>query len=431
MDAERTEDRHEKTRGAQLTTESEGLFRPSRRNALIAVAVLLLVGLAAWYFTQGASKSGRSGRRPATTVGIAKAVAADMPVSLTAIGTVQPIVTATVRTQLAGTLFSIHFTEGQIVRKGQLLAEIDPRPYRLALAQAQANMMRDIAQLNLAKVDLNRYRTLLAQDSIARQQVDTQAATAKQLEGTVAADRAAVGSAKLNLAYTAITAPVSGRVGLRQADIGNYLTPGDTNGVAVITETDPIDVSFSLPQNQLPSVQQKLTDGGSMPVVARDQNGTAVIAQGRFLTFDNQIDATSGTVKAKARFGNSAGTLFPNQFVNVSLLIDTVRKAVTVPVGAVRHGAQGDFVFLLQPDKTVKLQLVKTGPGDTARIAILSGVAAGQTVITEGADSLDDGSSVTLAGDKRGGTGGAGGGGKGSHKGGKRHKSGGGDGGGQ
>jgi len=411
-----------------LTTESKGLLRPSRRNALIAVAVLLLIGLAAWYFTHGASKSGRSGRRPATTVGIAKAVPADMPVNLTAIGTVQPIVTATVRTQLAGTLFSIHFTEGQIVRKGQLLAEIDPRPYRLALAQAQANMMRDQAQLNLAKVDLNRYRTLLSQDSIARQQVDTQAATAKQLEGTVAADKAAVGSAKLNLAYTAITAPVSGRVGLRQADIGNYVTPGDANGLVVITETDPIDVSFSVPQNQLPSVQQKLQSGGPMPVVARDQNGTAVLAQGRFLTFDNQIDATSGTVKAKARFGNAGGALFPNQFVNVSLLVDTVRNAVTVPVGAVRHGAQGDFVFLLQPDRTVKLQLVKTGPGDTARIAILSGVAIGQTVITEGADSLDDGSSVTLAGDKRGG---GAGGGKGGHKGGRKHRPGGGDGGGQ
>jgi multidrug efflux system membrane fusion protein len=334
---------------------------------------------------------------------------------------------------LSGTLFSIHFTEGQIVRKGQLLAQIDPRPYRLALAQAQANLMRDIAQLNLAKVDLNRYRTLLAQDSIARQQVDTQAATAKQLEGTVAADRAAVGTARLNLGYTAITAPVAGRVGLRQADIGNYLTPGDANGVAVITENDPIDVAFALPQNQLPAVQQKLSaGGGSMPVTAKDQNGSTVLAQGRFLTFDNQIDATSGTVKAKARFANAAGTLFPNQFVNVTLLVDTLRQAVTVPVSAVRHGAQGDFVFLLQPDKTVKLQVVKTGPGDTTKVVIVSGVAAGATVITEGADSLDDGSKVTLPGDKPQ-RAGAGGDGKGDHKGGgrRRHKSGGGDGGGQ
>lgn len=406
-----------------MTTASDRFLRPSRRNALIALAALLLVGLAAWYFTHGKSGSSRSGRRPATTVGTAKASLADMPVTLSAIGTVQPVVTATVRTQLAGTLFSLHFTEGHVVRKGQLLAQIDPRPYRLALSQPQANLTRDMAQLNLAKVDLNRYRTLLAQDSIARQQVDTQVATAKQLEGTVAADQAALGTARLNLAYTAVTAPVSGRIGLRQADIGNYVTPGDANGLAVITQTDPIDVSFAVPQNELPAVQRQIGGGASLPVVAHDQNGTTVLAHGRFLTFDNQIDATSGTIKAKARFGNGGGILFPNQFVNVSLLVDTVHNAVTVPVSAVRHGAQGDFVFVLQPDKTVKLQVVKTGPGDTAKIAILSGLRAGATVITEGADSLDDGSSVTLPGDKPRGAGGQ----KGK---GRRHRAGG-DGGGQ
>jgi multidrug efflux system membrane fusion protein len=416
-----------------LTTESDRLLPPSRRNALVALVVLVLIGLGAWYFTHGSSASKRGGRRPATTVGTAKAALADMPVTLSEIGTVQPVVTATVRPQLSGNVFSIHFTEGQNVRKGQLLVQIDPRPYRLALSQAQANLTRDMAQLNLARVDLNRYRTLLAQDSIARQQVETQAATAKQLEGTVAADQAAVGTAKLNLAYTAVTAPVSGRIGLRQADIGNYVTPGDANGLAVITQTDPIDVSFAVPQNQLPAVQRQIAGGAVLPVVAHDQNGTNVLAQGRFLTFDNQIDATSGTVKAKARFGNAGGVLFPNQFVNITLLVDTLRNAVTVPVSAVRHGAQGDFVFVLQPDKTVKLQVVKTGPGDTAKIVILSGVAAGATVITEGADSLDDGSTVTLPGDKprgAGGRGGAGGGG-GGHKGKHRRASGGGDGGGQ
>lgn len=410
--------------------ESDRLLRPSRRNALIALVVLVLIGLGAWYFTHGTSASKRGGRRPATTVGTAKAALADMPVTLSEIGTVQPVVTATVRPQLSGNVFSIHFTEGQNVRKGQLLVQIDPRPYRLALSQAQANLTRDMAQLNLARVDLNRYRTLLAQDSIARQQVETQAATAKQFEGTVAADQAAVGTAKLNLAYTAVTAPVSGKIGLRQADIGNLVTPGDANGLAVITQTDPIDVSFAVPQNQLPAVQRQIAGGAVLPVVAHDQNGTTVLAQGRFLTFDNQIDATSGTVKAKARFGNAGGVLFPNQFVNITLLVDTIHNAVTVPVSAVRHGAQGDFVFVLQPDKTVKLQVVKTGPGDTAKIVILSGVAAGATVITEGADSLDDGSTVTLPGDKPRGAGGGAGGGSG-HKGKHRRGSGGGDGGGQ
>jgi multidrug efflux system membrane fusion protein len=304
-----------------------------------------------------------------------------------------------VRPQVSGTLFSINFTEGQMVTKGDPLAQIDPRPFRLALAQAEANLARDEAQLNLAKVDLDRYRKLLKQDSIARQQVDTQAATVKQFEGTVEADRAAVGTARLNLEYTDITAPVSGRVGLRQADLGNYLTPADATGIVVITQTDPIDVAFSLPQDDLPIVQQRLATGAEIVVTAHDQAGATTLAEGRFLTFDNQIDAASGTVKAKARFPNADGTLFPNQFVNVTLTADMLHQAVTVPVSSVRHGAQGDFVFLLQPDRTVKLQPVKTGPSNGQVIAILSGVTADDSVITEGADNLDDGSRVTMPGE--------------------------------
>ncbi|WP_157217499.1 MdtA/MuxA family multidrug efflux RND transporter periplasmic adaptor subunit [Flavisphingomonas formosensis] len=381
--------------------------RRRRKNFVIAAVVLVFVGLVAWYLTSGSSDGaggggpgGRGGRgRPAATVGTAKAAALEMPVTLAAIGTVQPITTATVRPQLSGVLFSIHFTEGQMVTKGQLLAQIDPRPYRLALAQAEANLARDDAQLNLARTDLKRYQTLLKQDSIASQQVDTQAATVKQLEGTVGADRAAIGTARLNLAYTAITAPVSGRVGLRQADIGNYLTPSDTNGIVVITQTTPIDVSFAVPQDKLPTVQAKAATSDGLSVSAYDQSGVTLLSQGRFLTFDNQIDATTGTVKAKARFPNPDGKLFPNQFVNVNILVDTLRNAVAIPVTAVRHGAQGDFVFLLQPDKTVKLQTVKTGPANEKNIVILSGVALGQTVITEGADNLDDGSRVQLPGD--------------------------------
>jgi multidrug efflux system membrane fusion protein len=319
---------------------------------------------------------------------------------LSAIGTVQPVVVATVRPQLSGNLFTINFTEGQMVAKGQLLAQIDPRPYRLALAQAEANLARDESQLNLARVDLQRYRTLLAQDSIARQQVDTQAATVKQNEGIVGADRAAVGTAKLNLQYTSITAPVAGRVGLRQADIGNYITPSDANGVAVITQTTPIDVSFSIPQANLPHVLARRQGNAALPVTAMDQGNTTMLAKGSFLTFDNQIDVATGTVKAKARFPNPEGKLFPNQFVNVTLLVDTLKDAPTIPVTAVRHGTQGDFVFVLQPDQTVKIQPVKTGPANGTNIAILSGVTVGQSVITEGADNLDDGSKVALPGQR-------------------------------
>ncbi len=364
------------------------------------VAALLALCITGVSGCSGAKKGADGKRRPPATVGMAKVVRADMPITLTAIGTVQPVTVATVRTQLAGTLFSLHFTEGQTVAKGQLLAQIDPRPYTLALSQAQANLARDEAQLKLAQVDLKRYQTLLSQDSIARQQVDTQAATVRQYQGTLAADRAAVGTAQLNLAYTSIRAPVSGRIGLRQADIGNYLTPSDTNGIAVITQADPIDVSFALPQAQLAQVQARI--GAGIPVTAYDQSGKTAIAQGRFLTLDNQIDATSGTVKAKARFANPAGKLFPSQFVNVTLLVDTMPQALTVPVSAVRHGAQGDFVFVLQPNRKVKLTAVKTGPASVSAIAIVSGVKEGMTVITEGADALDDGSQVKLPGDAGG-----------------------------
>lgn len=396
----------------------------ARRNAWIVVIALILVAVIAWALTRsgGSQQPGRGpraaaggagggggpggpggpgggGRRQAATVGTAKVEAADMPETVAAIGTVTPVVTATVRPQLSGNVFTINFTEGQVVRQGQLLAQIDPRPYRLALAQAQANLDRDLAQLNLARVTLRRYQTLLSQDSIARQEVDTQAANSKQYEGTVAADRAAIGTARLNLQYTSITSPVSGRVGLRQVDIGNYVT--NASSVAVVTQTTPIDVVFSLPQADLQRLIARRTGGASLPVTAKDQGGTTVLAEGTFLTFDNQIDATTGTVRAKARFANADGKLFPNQFVNVVLVADTLKGVATVPVSAVRHGAQGDFVFLLQADKTAKLALVKTGPSVGAKVAVLSGVKPGDTVITEGADNLDDGSPVVLPGDKR------------------------------
>jgi multidrug efflux system membrane fusion protein len=384
----------------------------SRRNAWIVLIVLLLVGALAWAMTRGGSgeggpgrgpggPGGRGGGRPSATVGVAKVAAADVPQSFTAIGTVQPIVSATVRPQLSGNIFTINFTEGQVVAKGQLLAQIDPRPYRLALAQAQANLTRDESQLNLARVDLRRYQVLLAQDSIARQQVDTQAATVRQQEGIVAADRAAVGTARLNLNYTSITAPVSGRIGLRQVDIGNYVTPGDTNGIAVITQTNPIDVSFAVPQANLPGILARRASGATLPATVSDQAGQAVLGHGTFLTFDNQVDATTGTVRAKARFPNPQGRLFPNQFVNVTLQVDTLKGAATIPVTAVRHGTQGDFVFILQSDHKVKMQAVKLGPGNGTNVAILSGLNIGQTVVTEGADNLEDGSTVTLPGERR------------------------------
>jgi multidrug efflux system membrane fusion protein len=369
------------------------------RNSVIALLLLAVVGWAAWHFTRGTERSPGRGR-PAAAVGTAQATAMDVPVTLSAIGSVQPIVAATVRSQLAGTLFSLHFAEGQQVKQGQLLAKIDPRPYQLALSQARANLVRDESLLDQARADLERYRTLWSQDSIARQQLDTQAATVKQLEGTVAADHAAIGVATLNLDYTSITAPVAGKAGLRQADIGNYVTPGDATGIVVITQVQPIDVTFSVPQAQLPDVQAQLREGRKLHVTATDQAGERVLAEGEFLTFDNQIDASSGTVRAKARFDNGAETLFPNQFVNVSLWVKTLSHSVTVPVSSVRHGAQGDFVFVLQTDRTVKSRAVRTGVIHEQQIVVSSGLKVGETVITEGADGLNDGARVMMAGAK-------------------------------
>jgi len=372
---------------------------------LVTLAVLGGGAAGAWYWfvqmpRERAAAAPAQRFRPAATVGVAQAARADVPVIVSAIGTVQPVVTATVRTQLAGILVGINFTEGQMVTKGQVLAQMDARPYRLALAQAQANLARDQAQLADAQRDLARYRTLLAQDSIARQQVDTQATLVKQLENTVAADEALVGTARLNLEYTTITAPVAGRIGLRQADIGNYLTPGDANGIAVITQLDPIDVVFAVPQDRRPALQARLAGGAPLPVVALDQQSVTTLAEGTFLTFDNVVDATSGTVKAKARFANTDGRLFPNQFVNVRVRADTIAGAITVPVSAVRHGARGAFVFVLNADRTVSLRQVTAGVADGDRIVILSGVAQGETVVSEGADNLVDGAQVVMPGDR-------------------------------
>ncbi|MBW8824149.1 MAG: efflux RND transporter periplasmic adaptor subunit [Xanthomonadales bacterium] len=393
----------------------------SRRNAIVVVAAIALVGLATWWFfgrnsgdaqgqgqpgaagsrggqrSGGAAGGGRGGRgRPSATVGTAKVEKTDVPLSIGAIGTVQPTVTATVRSQVSGVLKAIYFKEGQLVSKGQALAQVDSGPTTQAVAQAQGTLARDSAQLAVARMDLKRYQTLLAQDSIARQQVDTQAALVKQLEGTVQADKAASGTAQINLGYTTLRAPVSGRVGLRQADIGNYVSPGDANGVAIVTVESPIDVEFSLPQAQIGQVREA-SRNGTLPAVALDQSGKNELAQGSFLTLNNVIDATTGTLKAKARFENHDGALFPSQFVNIRLQVGTADQAIVVPVSAVRYGPNGSFVFTLQPDQTAKLVNVKVGATVGDKVVIASGLNGGETVITEGADRIDDGSKVTLA----------------------------------
>jgi multidrug efflux system membrane fusion protein len=376
------------------------------------VACLAALGGCAWYLVHRnaalTQANGFGGRRPTATVAFATASLADIPIRMEALGTVTPLATATVRAQVAGVLTKINYTEGETVKRGEPLAAIDPRPFELALDESIAQQARDEAQLENARVILERNRTLLSQDSIAQQDVDTQAATVKQLQGTVEADRAAVATAKLNLEYSNVQAPIGGRVGLRPVDIGNYVTSGDTNGVATITQLSPIDVTFTLPADSVTVIQQQIHNGETLPTTVLDRTRAKTLGNGRFLTLDNQIDTQTGTVRAKARFENADGVLFPNEFVNVQLQVNTIRHAVVVPTNAIRHGPQGDFVFLIAPDNTAHITIVHVGPSADDRVSILDGVKVGDRVVTEGGDRLVDGSEVHLPGQAAGAQGGAG-----------------------
>ncbi len=392
----------------QVVARDRAARKISRRRSLagilIAILVLAALGWLTWYLThRGTSGPGfgpGAGRRgaPATTVGVATASHADIPVIIDALGTVTAH-SATVRPQVSGVLEKVLFREGQTVKAGQVLATIDPRPFRMSLMQATGQLRRDEAQLENARVTLKRYQTLLAQDSIARQDVDTQAALVKQLEGTVMTDRAAEGTAKLNLGYTTVAAPIAGKVGLRTVDPGNVVSTSDTGGIAVITQVNPIDVEFAVPQDRLAALTARLSAGAQPPVTAFDRTQTIVLDTGKFLALDNQVDVQTGTVRAKARFDNKDFRLYPGQFVNVRLLLDTLRDAVVVPVTALRHGAKGDYVWLLDPaQKTVSMRPVVRGEATVDKVQIAQGLAAGDQVITEGADRLKDGDRVTLPG---------------------------------
>ena len=341
----------------------------------------------------GGAGGGAGGRAP-TVVGIATAALGDIPIQLSELGTVTPQATVTVQSQINGTLIAVYFKEGQAVRKGQLLALVDPRPYEVSLQQAQGQLMRDQASLDEAKLDAARYKTLVAQDSIARQTYDQQVATVKQDEGVVRIDQAAIASAKLNIAYCHVVAPVSGRVGLREVDPGNLVTTNEPNGLVLINELDPATVIFTMPEDSIPQVAQRMAAVSGLPATAYDRTGATVLAQGELYTLDNQIDTTTGTVKARARFANPNGVLFPNQFVNVTVLVDTLTNVVTVPAVAIRHGPQGDFVYVIQPDSTVKVTPVKVGPAQGETASIQSGLSVGDVVVTEGGDRLSDGARV-------------------------------------
>ncbi len=404
-----------------------GRLPPARRRSMVSTAVWIVIAvIAAVLIGWGASKlipakggpgaaggrGGPGGGRGQVTVSTATAQLGDMPIEFQALGTVTPLAMVTVHTRIAGVLQKVDFHEGQMIRANQRLALVYPRPYQIALKQAQGQLLKDQAQLQNAQLDLKRYQTLVSQDSISRQTADTQAALVKQDQGVVMTDEAAVANARLNLEYCTITAPVAGRVGLRHVDPGNFVQTGDANGIVAITQLSPIDVVFTLPEDDVPAVTRRLGQGATLPVSVLDRSNVNTLGQGAISALDNQIDPTTGTVKVKARFANVDGALFPSQFVNVKVLVDNLHNVVLAPTAAIRHGAPGDFVFTLTvADRTAHMRPVKLGPSNGEITAILSGLNAGETLITAGGDRLRDGGKVMLPGDRPqfGGGGGRGG----------------------
>jgi membrane fusion protein, multidrug efflux system len=363
-------------------------------TVLVVVAVILIVG---GRRKQLRSEADAKARPRAVSVVTAVARTGDLPVYLTGLGTVTALNTVTVRSRVDGELSVVAFREGQIVRKGDLLAEIDPRPFQVQLEQALGQLAKDEAILQNARLDLERYKVLAAQDSIPKQQLDTQLATVAQSEGALKTDQGQVDAARLNLTYTRITAPLSGRVGLRLVDAGNMIHATDVNGLVVITQVQPIAVVFTLPEAQVNIVRERLHQGQKLPVEAYDRDLKRKLATGELATLDNQIDTTTGTLKLKAVFANADDTLFPNQFVNPRLLIDTLRGAVVVPNAAVQRGTQGAFAFVVNEDQSVEVRPVEVRLTEGDTTAISKGLAAGEVVVTEGVDKLQSGSKVETA----------------------------------
>jgi multidrug efflux system membrane fusion protein len=377
--------------------------RPRPHPIRSAFGWLLFLAAAAagvwWIVTHNNSEPARTGRFTSSgpmPVGTAEVAKGDMPVVLSALGTVTPLATVTVKTQINGQLTEVAFKEGQMVKKGDFLAQIDPRPYEVALAQARGQLAKDTALLHGAEVDLARYKTLVAQNSIARQQLDTQTYLVEQDRGIVQADQAQVDNQLLNLTYCRIVAPVGGRVGLRQVDPGNYVQTSDANGIVVITQVQPISVIFTIPEDSLPAVLKPVHAGETLAADAFDRTNKNKIAGGTLGTIDNQIDTTTGTVRLRAVFENSDQSLFPNQFVNIRLRVDTLKDAAIVPVAAIQRGAPGPFVYVVKPDSTVSARPVKLGPAEDQKIAVLDGVKPGETVVVDGADRLKEGAKVVL-----------------------------------
>ena len=419
-----------------------GLSRPA---VLVLVALLTAAGAGGWWWSQraasgvvatsdaaagpaGAASSPAGGASGSTGAGgagarrfggvnrvqpvsVSTARKQDVKVVLTAIGNISALNTATVRARVDGELKAIRFKEGQLVKAGALLAEIDPRAYQIALAQVQGQLAKDQSLLKNAQLDLARYKDLLAKDSIAKQQVDTQDALVGQLTATVQTDQAQVDNARLQLSYTKITAPITGRLGLKLADLGNIVRASDAAGIVTITQTQPISVVFAVPEANLALISRKLKGTDPLTVQAWDREQRNVLATGRVSTTDNAIDAVTGTIKIKAEFANADGTLFPNQFVNIKLQVNTLEDALAVPSTAVQRGAQGTFVYVVKPDSSVTVRRVRIGTTEGDWVSVQGDLAAGDKVVTDGADRLREGAKVEVIASpaRPGGSGGFGG----------------------
>jgi multidrug efflux system membrane fusion protein len=370
--------------------------RHPRLSRVVFIALgLAILGLLIWaiYPKPAVRRGFNNGPQP---VGVATAQDGPIDVTLNALGTVTPLATATVRPQVGGMLTKFYFTEGQLVKTGDLLAQIDPRPYQAALDQSKGQLARDQATLTNVKVDLGRYQALYAQNAISDQILATQVALVASDAGVVQTDQANVESAEINLGYTRITAPVDGRVGLRQMDVGNIVSAGQSTGLVVVTELSPISVIFTVPEDNISQVMGRASAGAELAADAFDRSQTTHIASGKLATIDNEIDPTTGTVKLRAMFDNTDGKLFPSQFVNIRLLVDTLQHQTVIPVAAVQRGADGTFVFVVSPDKVANQRTIKLGVQDGDKVAVLDGLKPGDTVVVDGADRLRDGADVDI-----------------------------------
>ena len=374
------------------------------RRWLIAL-VVLLAALLLWWLLPGKPAAKKVGNSPwdgPVPVRLTEVGSGDFHIELKALGTVTALNTVNVRSRVDGELVKVFFEEGQLVKAGDLLAQIDPRPYQVALQQAEGTLAQNQAQLKNAEIDLARYQGLYAEDSIAKQTLDTQQALVGQYRGTVKSNQAAVAEARLNLDFTRIRAPIAGRLGLRQVDLGNLVRSSDTTPLVVITQVEPIAVNFTLPEKDLPPVLARVRDNQKLRVEAWDRGEQQRLAEGELHSLDNQIDVATGTVKLKARFANTGEQLFPNQFVNVRLRVETRQQATLIPSAAVQFGARGTFVFVLGEGDKVQIRDVRIAASDGATSLVEEGVKVGERLVLEGIDKLKDGSQVQVIGNEPG-----------------------------